>query len=1084
MMNTDKKFTLKNRFSYYSRYTLLFAIVALVIYAPFLFFGKALVWEHDSYTQHLKAMIFISRWYRQSLKALLTGNFKAISTYSFTLGYGSDALTTLAYYGVGDPFYLLGALVPAKMIYLFYNALIIVKNYCTGLFFSALCRRRWPEPEHDGGCIAGSLIYTFCGFALIICVGQPIFLDAMIVFPLVLLGIEKVRDGLKPWTFIIAILLATVSNFYFLPSIVIMAVLYALFRYFPIEKGALGKRLSQIVTMFAAGTVGVAMGGVILLPMILTVLSNKRIDMHPTVGLFYDAYTCRILPVDFLACDEVQFGVLCYAGTALLCVFLMFASKGYIKLKLQFILYSALLFIPAFGYLTNGLAYPINRWCWAYSALVGMIVAEMWPRLFDVTERQFRGMGIALGIYFIVCCFLAYTVKVNFLLPIIFTLFTLIKIGFAQKEQFEPEEGEDARKYTRRFKRAQRMVLYLTLAGVCVNGVTKNYPAFDNRTSAYRDQYTLVLGGSGAGASPANNMNLWINDTSQIAASIGHKTTDFKRVSNTESDYWYQNTSILNGISTPQSFWSINSAYILEYLDKLAVSDANNNAWQFTNLDNRAVLNELASISYMYCMNPLKLPTGYTDQTLDPTTANSVYPNEYPLSLGYTYSQTISTEQFEALTPAQRQEVLLTHAVLEHPGALQDTKSAEQLAAGMECKSVPFTVECMDDDVVQTDAQTFVTTDENMTVTLHFDPQKGGECYLYMKNIQFRPTTKPEIYSEDPAFDPNNLYTPYKWKNWLSPYDKYWIYKHMFTDPPLGNIKLHAEFHNGENIVTENEVNYILPDNEQFYSGRQDFLLNSYTLREGIDSIVLTFPVPGVYHFDEFSLISEPLTTYEADAKALAKESLENVNIHQDPSSFVTSTVTGEITVSDSKLLCLTIPYSEGWKAYVDGQPALIENVNIMFSGIMLTPGHHTIELHYETPGLLYGVCLTAAGILLFLFWMIMSLRSGRGRAKADQADDSDRADQTDPEDLADPADQADAAGLANPADQADAADQAGPADQADHRPNAEEIIPDAGSPGMNSADAAGGEPDASSALAGTVPESADMPENPEAESK
>ena len=318
MMNTDQKFTLKNRVSYYSRYTLLFAIVALVIYAPFLFFGKALVWEHDSYTQHLKAMIFISRWYRQSLKALLTGNFKAISTYSFTLGYGSDALTTLAYYGVGDPFYLLGALVPAKMIYLFYNALIIVKNYCTGLFFSALCRRRWPEPEHDGGCIAGSLIYTFCGFALIICVGQPIFLDAMIVFPLVLLGIEKVRDGLKPWTFIIAILLATVSNFYFLPSIVIMAVLYALFRYFPIEKGVLGKRLSQIVTMFAAGTVGVAMGGVILLPMILTVLSNKRIDMHPAVGLFYDAYTCRILPVDFLACDEVQFGVLCYAGTALL----------------------------------------------------------------------------------------------------------------------------------------------------------------------------------------------------------------------------------------------------------------------------------------------------------------------------------------------------------------------------------------------------------------------------------------------------------------------------------------------------------------------------------------------------------------------------------------------------------------------------------------------------------------------------------------------------------------------------------------------------------------------------------------------
>ena len=106
--------TFKNRVSYYFRFTLLFLITALVIYAPFLLLKKSLVWEHDSYTQHLKAMIFISRWYRQSLKALAAGNWRAVSTYSFTFGYGSDAMTTLAYYGVGDPFFLLSVFVPAK----------------------------------------------------------------------------------------------------------------------------------------------------------------------------------------------------------------------------------------------------------------------------------------------------------------------------------------------------------------------------------------------------------------------------------------------------------------------------------------------------------------------------------------------------------------------------------------------------------------------------------------------------------------------------------------------------------------------------------------------------------------------------------------------------------------------------------------------------------------------------------------------------------------------------------------------------------------------------------------------------------
>ena len=154
--------TLKNRFSYYFRFTFLFVLTTLIIYAPYFILQKSFVWEHDSYTQHLKAMLFISRWYRQTLRSLTHFDLKAISTYSFSLGYGSDALTTLAYYGVGDPFYLLSAFVPAKYIYLFYCGLILAKNYISGVAMSALCRFRWPSREHYGCCLAGSLIYAFC----------------------------------------------------------------------------------------------------------------------------------------------------------------------------------------------------------------------------------------------------------------------------------------------------------------------------------------------------------------------------------------------------------------------------------------------------------------------------------------------------------------------------------------------------------------------------------------------------------------------------------------------------------------------------------------------------------------------------------------------------------------------------------------------------------------------------------------------------------------------------------------------------------------------------------------------------------
>ena len=975
--------TLKNRVSYYFRFTLLFLVTALIIYAPFILTRKSFVWAHDSYTQHLKAMIFISRWYRQTLKSLIRLDFKAISTYSFSIGYGSDAMSTLAYYGVGDPFYLLSAFVPAKYIYLFYCLLIPVKNYCSGLAMSALCRFRWPSAEHDKGCLAGSLIYTFCGFALITCFGQPIFLSAMIIFPLVLLGIEKVRDGRRPWMFIISIFLATVSNFYFIVSIAVLAVMYACFRYFPIARGEFKRRFAEIGIMFAAGTVGVAMGGAILLPMAFTVLGNKRIALKPAITLFYEARSCRMLPLDFLACNEVQYGALCYAGTALLCVFLLFSAKGFIKLRLQFLLYSALLFIPAFGYLTNGFSYPINRWCWAYSALVAMLVAEMWPLLFTLTRTQKKVMAVGFTLYFAVCFFLSYELEINFLMPVILTGFTLFHLFLAQRTEFAADESDSAedpkteRKRAKRIIRAERGILLLTVVSICLNGICENDPRFSNRIESYKELDCLAPFRTGLGASPANDRNMWLNDTSQISSTIGFDGESFVRVSNTEPGFWYQNSSMLNGLSSTQSFWSVNSPYVLEYLDSLAVSDVNNNAWQFTNLDNRAILNELASVSYLYCMHPEKLPAGYSDASLDQNTANSVYQNLSPLPLGYTYDRTISRQQFDTLTPAQRQEVLLTHAVTASTGSLQDSRSIEEIAAGLDCRNVPFKSECLHNSVVQTDDRTFVVTEARSQVKLTFAPVTSGECYLYMKNISYRESTLLDLYSDDKSCDPEDQFTPEMFSA-LTPFERYQIRVKVYNSRPASNVKIGADFMSGENVLTSNEVNYILPGDEQFYSGRQDFLLNSYTVREGIDSIVVTFPRSGVYHFDEFSVISEPLSGYSDKIAKLGAESLENVKISQNKSSFVSGGVTGEITVSDNKLLCLTVPYSTGWKAYVDGTPAVLENINLMFSGLWLTPGRHTIELRYETPGLLYGLCLSAAGLLLFLFWMIMSRRAGK----------------------------------------------------------------------------------------------------------
>ena len=512
------------------------------------------------------------------------------------------------------------------------------------------------------------------------------------------------------------------------------------------------------------------------------------------------------------------------------------------------------------------------------------------------------------------------------------------------------------------------------------------------RLNTYKDLRALSGNTSGLGASPANDRNMWINDTAQIVSAAGLSKTEFNRVSNTEPGFWYQNTSMLNGVSTTQSFWSVNNSNVLEYLDLLAVSDVNNNSWQFTNLDSRTALNELASVKYLYCLHPEKLPYGYGKESLDPDSANSVYENQMPLPLGYTYDSVISRETFDKLTPAERQDIMLTHAVVDEPGALGDPRTADALRTDLSCAELPFTASCLDWGVNMSDSTTFAVTNPGAQVRLNFAPVAEGECYLYFDNIQFTKSTYPDLYLGGEDVDPKNQYSKEDWDA-LSPYERFSIRKNIFDELPLGNIKIGVQFGDGSNadanadLIDSNEINYILPDNYQFYSGRQSFMVNSYPLTKPISSITITFPEMGVYHFDGISVISEPLTGYEEAAKARAAEPLTGLDIHQNETSYTTNRVDGEIDVSGDRLLCLTIPYSEGWTAYVDGVKTPIEKVNVMFMGLRLTSGHHTITLRYETPGLRLGLLITCAGAALLILWAILS-HIARRRAKAEPAGD------------------------------------------------------------------------------------------------
>ncbi len=81
--------------------------------------------------------------------------------------------------------------------------------------------------------------------------------------------------------------------------------------------------------------------------------------------------------------------------------------------------------------------------------------------------------------------------------------------------------------------------------------------------------------------------------------------------------------------------------------------------------------------------------------------------------------------------------------------------------------------------------------------------------------------------------------------------------------------------------------------------------------------------------------------------------------------------VTGSIQLDKKKLLCLTIPYSSGWKIYVDGKKTELKKVNYMYSGLFLDKGEHNIRLQYCTPGIKTGLTLSGVGIFILLIIML-----------------------------------------------------------------------------------------------------------------
>ena len=66
---------------------------------------------------------------------------------------------------------------------------------------------------------------------------------------------------------------------------------------------------------------------------------------------------------------------------------------------------------------------------------------------------------------------------------------------------------------------------------------------------------------------------------------------------------------------------------------------------------------------------------------------------------------------------------------------------------------------------------------------------------------------------------------------------------------------------------------------------------------------------------------------------------------------FDVNTIKLKTNFSYRRFLVYNDSYTDYWKVYIDGKPDRLYRANIAFKGVWVSPGEHTIEFRYETPG-------------------------------------------------------------------------------------------------------------------------------------
>ena len=937
----------------YSEYTILFIFLALCIFGTYLVTGHTFILSKDALNQHLPLLAK----YREALISFV--HHPRLNFWSWQMGLGSDTFQVYSYYTIGDVFSYLALLFPAAKITLAYQVINIIRMYCVGLAFVYFAQH---FKFRNSVILMGATTYLVNSFLLYACIAQPFFTTPFIIFPLIVVQIERILQEGSPWPLAGAFTWMLVSNYYLAYVLGIGSFLYLVLRVGTHYRRTLNYGKTFLKLAFATIT-SVLLSAVLLVPEIIAVTNSTRTGSLFANGLkAYPLYYYLFLPKSLINGGQWYFmfwsalGIVSIGFIAL--VYIYSRPRKYPLLTISLGLALIMLLIPAVGAFFNGMMSASNRWTLLIYLPLAMAVCILAENIPTLDQKTMAVLSWATGIYLIVLIATFFFENENdIFMPVIFLIGSLMAIWLI---------------HLNKLAHPYRWLLAITMLNAGVNAIYAAFPYNGDFSSSMlsRGEYQAITSNRYGNL----DQDLKNNSFYRVSTISQNKIIDGPNLDN----------DLTSGLHNIDSYYSLQNKYLGQFNTSLQ-----NNQYQanipIRQADDRTIMNNFFGVKYLFVQsngdNATKIPAGYfLDKATDPVinydegqpsnpqskdefvpTQTMRYKTNYAFPLLYWQDNYISKKDYQSLSPTEKERVLATGVLVDKQEKLRGMKVAK-----LKTHVYPLKSELVSNRLNKVNPAKMTYTDSEETYQLQLpelqskkmqQKLKGSELHIEFSKIKYTPFSMKEQIAYEQAHLKETVLNPGNVINQRYTHYRYWRY-HVLNGSPDISFKLNVGSKFGTATIEQARQSTL-----SLFKHVTNSTLN-IGYYDGKLPTSLTFQPSklGTYEL-KYRVVAEKLdNNYYREVKTLQRHRLEDVK-------FKRNQVQGTIKTTRPGVLTSSIPYSTGWSVKVNGKKATTLRTNQAFLGVYLSAGTHHVTFSYELPGIRLGVLLSSIG----LGWTILA---------------------------------------------------------------------------------------------------------------